>query len=237
LFWENNHGLTTASLEKAMKRVGLALAGIVAALLSLSVFAQAQLPLGDRRLLSPDEPKLVSRRPELWRAPRVNKRGPLQVTLFARSTYGAAGYGSAAFNFNGVRSDARAWRQVFRNKPHLVYGNAVLGGDHDYFEVAFGWEQINRIKDLGELEWSEVGNTPQLLLANQQSRPYRVPHRGESYESASGGRGTKVVVGHMYLEHYKDEQEEFYAMFRVETLEPNNKCTISWKVVPSPKKR
>jgi hypothetical protein len=218
-----------------MRKLALTLAAIAAPFLSLNVFAQ--LPLGDQRLLTPDEPKLESRRPELWRAPPVSKGDPLPVTLSARSANGAAGYGSSAFNFNGVRSDARAWRQVLRNKPHLVYGNSILDGDHDYFEVAFGGEQLNRIKDLGALEWSAVDNTPQLVLADQSSRPFRVPHRGESYESASGGRVTKVIVGHMYLEHYKDEQEEFYAMFRVEALEPNNTCTISWKVVPWPKKR
>ena len=44
----------------------------------------------------------------------------------------------------------------------------------------------------------------------------------------------KAIVGHMYVIHVVDRSSDFYALFRVEALERGDKCTISWRLVPSP---
>ena len=44
----------------------------------------------------------------------------------------------------------------------------------------------------------------------------------------------KAVIGHMYVIHVVDPASDFYALFRVEALERGDKCTISWRLIPSP---
>lgn len=47
----------------------------------------------------------------------------------------------------------------------------------------------------------------------------------------------KAVVGHLYVIHVVDQLSDFYAVFRVEALERGDKCTISWRIIPSPQER
>lgn len=44
----------------------------------------------------------------------------------------------------------------------------------------------------------------------------------------------KAQVGHMYVIRVVNRGEDFYALFRVESLERGDKCTITWKRVPAP---
>lgn len=44
----------------------------------------------------------------------------------------------------------------------------------------------------------------------------------------------KAVVGHVYAVHVVDGGEDFYVLFRVESLERGDNCKISWKRVPAP---
>ncbi len=44
----------------------------------------------------------------------------------------------------------------------------------------------------------------------------------------------KAMVGHLYVIHVVDEASDFYALFRVESLERGDHCTISWKLIPAP---
>jgi hypothetical protein len=162
---------------------------------------------------------------------------PQKVTLFSRITYKESGYGKSAFNFQyGLRSDSENWEQVAHNYAHLMYGSISFDPGTDWFSVSMGGEDLSRIKDLGELQWSEVYDTPFLFANSRQSTGIRFPGRQESFEASSDERVTKVVAGHLYLVHIKNREADLYAMFRVETLEPSDHCTISWKVVPSPEK-
>jgi hypothetical protein len=45
----------------------------------------------------------------------------------------------------------------------------------------------------------------------------------------------KAVVGHMYVAHVVDEQNDFYALFRVDALERGDYCVVSWKVINPPR--
>lgn len=162
---------------------------------------------------------------------------PQKATLFSRITYKEQGYGKSAFNFQyGVRSDDKDWEQVARNNAHLMYGSISFDPGTDWFSVSMGGDDPSRIKDLGELQWSEVYDTPFLLTNPRQSTGIKFPGRQESFEESSDERVTKAVAGHMYLVHIKNREADLYAMFRVEALEPSDHCTISWKVVPSPEK-
>jgi hypothetical protein len=162
---------------------------------------------------------------------------PQKVTLFSRIEYKDFGYGKSAFNFQyGLRSDNEIWEQVAHNYAHLMYGSISFNPGTDWFSVSMGDDDPSRIKDLGELQWSEVYYTPLLLANPHQSTGIRFPGPQESFEQSSDERVTKVIAGHMYLVHIKNRETDLYAMFRVETLEPSDHCTIFWKVMPSPEK-
>ena len=44
----------------------------------------------------------------------------------------------------------------------------------------------------------------------------------------------KAVVGHLYVIHVVNDAQDFYALFRVETLTRGDNVTISWRLVPAP---
>lgn len=163
---------------------------------------------------------------------------PVQrVTLFSRIKYQEKdrGYGKSAFNFHhGVRSDGA--EKATGNDYDLLYGNISLNGDTDWFLVSMVTDDRSRIKDLGELEWSEVFDVPVLLARPEPGGGIRMAGPGQAVEETSDGMVTRVAVGHVYVVHTKDSVSDYYAMFRVEELVPSDRCVISWKRVPSPEK-
>lgn len=162
---------------------------------------------------------------------------PQQVTLYSRITYKEHDYGKSAFNFeHGLRSDDESWARVAHGYAQLMYGSISFSADTDWFSVSMGGDDPTRIKDLGELQWSGVYSTPILYANPRQSTGITFPRPSESFEASSDERVTKVVAGHMYLVHVKNREADLYVMFRVDALEPNDHCTLSWKVVPSPEK-
>lgn len=44
----------------------------------------------------------------------------------------------------------------------------------------------------------------------------------------------RANLGHMYVVHVVDDKRDFYALFRIDALQPGNNCTISWKMIPPP---
>jgi hypothetical protein len=54
-------------------------------------------------------------------------------------------------------------------------------------------------------------------------------------QAAQEGIFVKAVVGHMYVLRAKNLQSDYYVLFRVESLQRGDSCTISWRRVPSPK--
>jgi hypothetical protein len=44
----------------------------------------------------------------------------------------------------------------------------------------------------------------------------------------------KAVAGHIYVIHVVDDTRDFYAVFRVESLERGDNCAISWRFSPPP---
>src|SRR5688572_1875525 len=158
-----------------------------------------------------------------------------RTTLFSRTRYKAQDYAKSAFNFqHGLRSDDKEWLRVTRNVAHLLYGSISLNHDSDWFSLSTVRDDPSRVKDLGEMEWSQVFYTPFLPDNPRQTEAIRFPGEGESFEASSDGRVTKAVLGHMYVARIKQGEKSLYVMFRVEALEPSDHCIISWKIMPSP---
>lgn len=140
---------------------------------------------------------------------------PQTITLLARKKVDDVdNYTRAAFSFKyGVNGDAAL--KVTRNNWDLLFGNSPLP---DAFDVTMVTDDCSRIKDLGALNWSDAFDVPALPAYPQPTREPSV----------------KAIVGHMYVVHTKDRDNDHYALFRVESLEPGMSVTISWKLVASP---
>jgi hypothetical protein len=171
-----------------------------------------------------------------------------EVTLLSRIAHQdkERSYGKSAFNFRyGLRSDSAEWSRVTLGWYDLLYGNFSPDGDLDWFEIqTIGDGCCSKIKDLGALQWSDVKTVPVLPATPPTSTGTRGPLPGKSWEESNEQRLTKAAAGHLYVVHIKNRAldtrrtakfvNDFYAMFRVDTLEPGDSCTISWKLVPSP---
>lgn len=44
----------------------------------------------------------------------------------------------------------------------------------------------------------------------------------------------RAIVGHLYVIRVVDDSRDFYALFRVESLQRGDNCTISWKLIEPP---
>ena len=137
------------------------------------------------------------------------------VTLVKRQTRdGKDNYTRAAFSFrHGINGDDAL--PITRNNWDLLFGNSPTP---DSFDVTMVTDDCSRIKDLGKLNWPDKFDVPELPA-------YLEPTREPSVEA---------IVGHMYLVHTKDRDNDHYALFRVESLAPGESVTISWKLVPAP---
>lgn len=150
---------------------------------------------------------------------------PQTVTLVARKLIdGVDNYTQAAFSFKyGINGDASL--KVTRNNWDLLFGNSVVRDSSngnkfttDTFDVTTVVDDCSRIKDLGEMAWSD------------SFRPNALP----AFETPTRESSVRAIVGHMYLVHSKDHVSDHYALFRVESLEPGARVTITWKLIESP---
>jgi hypothetical protein len=112
--------------------------------------------------------------------------------------------------------DVDNYRQAaFSFNWDLLFGNSPLS---DAFDVTMVTDDCSRIKDLGALNWSDTFDVPALPA---HLKPTREP-------------SVKAIVGNIYVVHSKDTDDNHYALFRVESLEPGKSVTISWKLITSP---
>ncbi|MBC8030703.1 MAG: hypothetical protein H7Z16_11375 [Pyrinomonadaceae bacterium] len=139
---------------------------------------------------------------------------PQTVTLSARKKVdGVDNYTQAAFSFKyGVNGDAAL--AVTRNNWDLLFGNSTMP---DAFDVTIVTDDCSRIKDLGAFNWSDDFKISAL----------------PAYTEPTSEPSVKAIVGHMYLVHTKDRDNDHYALFRVEALDPGARVTISWKFIPT----
>jgi len=141
---------------------------------------------------------------------------PQTATLVARRQIdGHDNYDLATFSFK-YGGNGPITRGLTRNNWDLLFGNAR---DRDTFDVTMVTDDRSRIKDLGELSWYDTFTVPSL----------------DAYPEPTREPSVNAVAGHMYLVHSRDRGSDHYALFRVETLQPLQSVTISWKLIPKPK--
>jgi hypothetical protein len=142
---------------------------------------------------------------------------PQTATLVARRTVnGYDNYDLATFSFK-YGGNGPITRRLTHNNWDILFGNSP---DRDTFDVTMVTDDRSRIKDLGALSWDDTFTLPSL---EAYSKPTREP-------------SVSVVAGHMYLVHSRDRDNDHYALFRVEDLQPLQSVTISWKLIPAPER-
>ena len=138
------------------------------------------------------------------------------------------------------------------------YGLGRFGAEFDWLQISAADIDRSVIKDLGRYDWSDKFTVPWLEplaklkpgehrevsvetsgkasrvidISEMSSESPRKPKREGQVRTSSNI--IKAVLGHMYVLHVVDDQRDFYALFRIESLQRGDNCTISWKLIPPP---
>lgn len=123
-------------------------------------------------------------------------------------------YAAYSFKFGGNGPEIQ---RLCRNNWDLLFGNGVIP---DALDVTMVVDDRSRIKDLGKLNWSDKFYIPRLAA-------YEEPEREPS---------VRAEVGHIYLVHTRDRDNDQYVLFRVERLVSEESVEISWKVIDPPQR-
>jgi len=120
----------------------------------------------------------------------------------------------------------------------LSYGGWIIN-DEDWFGLHFGPETRSVIQDLGKLDWDDTYSIPvleprPLVEKGKKWQPTVVVTNDPHGAWTRSGEYAKVILGHMYLLHVKDETADFYVTFHVDDFQQHRWCTISWRIVPTP---
>ncbi len=130
-----------------------------------------------------------------------------------------------------------------QSKHDLFYGSMRIGEDYDWFSASQATDNRSLIRDLGELNWNDTFEVPVIeplpKLEKGKRRSFTVDSSGDTGKAwaKSNGIFVKAVVGHLYVMHAKDSDSDFYVLFRVESIERGESCTISWKLTDASEKQ
>ena len=123
-------------------------------------------------------------------------------------------YATYSFKFGGNGPEVQ---RLCRNNWDLLFGNSPTT---DGFDVTMVVDDRSRIKDLGKYEWSQKFHVPRLA----------------AYEEPEPEPSVRAEVGHIYLVHTRDTDNNYYALFRVDRLISEESVEISWKLIDPPKR-
>ena len=90
---------------------------------------------------------------------------------------------------------------------------------------------MSLLKDMGELKWEEIDRMPALVL-----KPITP---GISFSMNHGMRSVgpqgliaRALAGHLYAAQIKDDRTDYRVIFRIDSIDSNGNCNISWKRIP-----
>jgi hypothetical protein len=130
-----------------------------------------------------------------------------EAKLLGRATHGS--YDKATFSFEfGIRDDPTV---SIGNDWDLQFGSVPL-----HFHVTMVSDDRSRIVDLGSKKMDEIA------VADLEELPANPFPRREF---------VRAIEGHVYLVHTVDRNTDLYALFRVNKLNADDSCEISWKRV------
>jgi hypothetical protein len=145
------------------------------------------------------------------------------VTLESRrkdDTLGTDNYVRATYSFEKA-TNGESGLKLTRNDWDIQFSTIrQVGGIivENVFDVTMVTDDRSRLKDLGELNWSDDFNVPGLPA---HEKPKREPK-------------AEAIPGHIYLVHTADRDSDFYALFRLDEMKSGESATITWKRIPAP---
>ncbi|HET8891120.1 MAG TPA: hypothetical protein VFQ41_19605 [Candidatus Angelobacter sp.] len=145
--------------------------------------------------------------------------------------------GKSCFNFKLGLLKETVLRETKRNDWDLGYGSLSIN-EEDWFTLHFAARSV--IEDLGERDWNHPGTVPVLepLPPFPKDKPRVITIDSSADTHQKWAKAThnmaKIRLGHMYALHVKNDIDDFYVMLRVDELEQKKRCTISWRLIPSP---
>jgi VWFA-related protein len=119
-----------------------------------------------------------------------------------------------------------------KRRYSISYGGLSLNGDSQWLRLdaspngGMGW-----LEDIGEMNWAAVDRMPALVLKPIPQGISIAVFGGETL--VTPGFIIKPLAGHVYAVHVKDDHTDFRAIFRVESVDANGECKLSWKRIPS----
>lgn len=145
--------------------------------------------------------------------------------------------GKSCFNFKLGLLKETVLKETKKNDWDLGYGFLSIGQE-DWFILHTATRSV--IEDLGERGWNHPGTVPVLepLPPFPKNKPRVITIDSSADTHQKWAKAThnmaKILTGHMYAVHVNNDIDDFYVMFRVDELEQNKRCTISWRLVPLP---
>lgn len=91
---------------------------------------------------------------------------------------------------------------------------------------------VGLLSDLGEMKWEEVEQMPTLALKPFVSVISMTVIDGVKIVGPQG-LILRAIPGHVYAVHVKDDRTDYRVIFRIDSIEANGDCHISWKRIPS----
>ena len=90
---------------------------------------------------------------------------------------------------------------------------------------------VGLLKDMGEMKWEEVDRMPALVLKPiTPGISFSINHGTRSV--GPQGLIVRAVAGHVYAAQIKDDRTDYRVIFRVDSIDSNGDCNISWKRIP-----
>lgn len=88
------------------------------------------------------------------------------------------------------------------------------------------------LKDMGEMKWEAVDQMPVLVLKPlTPGISFSINHGMTSV--GPQGLIVKAVAGHVYAAQIKDDRTDYRVIFRIDSIDSNGDCNISWKRIPA----
>jgi hypothetical protein len=125
----------------------------------------------------------------------------------------------------------------------LSYGGMIIAKDGrrfpDWFRVT---DARSMIVDVGAKNWQDIRETPPFPKTGKSHPPPPLAQRPMVVDVSAGSKEVSpyrqfilVQQGHIYLMRILHGNKVIYAMFRVESLNSEESCVLSWKHVTPPK--
>lgn len=115
----------------------------------------------------------------------------------------------------------------------IRYGGLSKAADDLWLQLgAVPVRGMGLLMDMGQMKWEEVDRMPALVL-----KPITPATSISIYNGVTtvGPEGliVRALAGHVYAVQIKDDRADYRVIFRIDSIDSDGDCNISWKRIPS----